>query len=161
MATAPDIGTLYAYESQILPAWVQILNSRGVNAFVEFSDATKTTPYVDVFLDHVLPQGHQHSHFDGRLYWDAWIGWLVHRVYTQRGKNSDQQAPILKTIRISALDFADDLDDTTLPYHDILMMKESPSHGGGLRQGVDHSSNLDWSELPLNIQFCVRPNSWP
>jgi len=160
MATAPDIPTLYAYESYILPGWVQILSDRGVNAFVEFSDQTKETPYVDVYLEHTVPSGHQHLALDGRLYWDAWTGWLVHRVYSQRGKNSDQQATILKAIRGAAFDFTDLLDDQVLPYHDFMMLKESP-HGRGLSQGVDRALNLDWSELPLDMQFCVRPNAWP
>lgn len=158
--SAPDIATLYAYESEILPAWVNVLQGRGVNAFVEFSDATKNTPYIDVFLDHVVPEGHQHAHTDGRLYWDAWNGWLIHRVYTQRGKNSDQQAPLLKAIREAAFEFTDILDDQVLFYHDFLMMKES-RHGSGLRQGIDHTYNLDWSELPFQIQFCVRKDAWP
>lgn len=160
MATAPDIPTLYSYESQILPGWVQVLRDRGLNAFVEFSDETKTTPWVDVYLDHVIPSGHQHFHTDQRLYWDSWEGWMIHRVYSQRGLNSSQQAPILKVIRSSAFDFTDILDDTVLPYHDFMMIKESP-HGRGLSQGVDHTLNLDWSELPLDIQFSVRPDSWP
>ena len=160
MPTAPDIETLYAYESEILPGWVSILTSRGLNAFIEFSDQTKDTPFVDVFLDHVVPLGQQHFHTDGRLYWNAWEGWLIHRVYSQRGTNSDQQAPILKAIRLAAFDFDATLDDTVLPYHDIMFIKESPQ-GSGLRQGVDHTLNLDWSELPLKVQFGVRGDSWP
>jgi hypothetical protein len=108
----------------------------------------------------VVPEGHQHFHTDNRLYWDAWAGWMVHKVYTQRGKNSEQQAPILKAIRAAAFDFVDVLDETILPYHDFLMFKESPK-SGGLRQGVDQTVNLDWSELPMDIQFCVRKDSWP
>lgn len=154
-----DIATLYAYESQILPGWVQVLNSLGLNSFVEFSDAQKDTPFVDVFLDHVVPTGHQKL-LNGRLYWDAWSGWLIHRVWTQRGKNSDQQAPILRTIRAAAIDFVDFLDDTILPYHNVMMLKESP-RGHGLTRGIDRVSNLDYSELPMDIQFAVRANSWP
>jgi hypothetical protein len=41
-----------------------------------------------------------------------------------------------------------------------MMIKESP-HGRGLSQGVDHALNLDWSELPLDVQFAVRAGSWP
>src|SRR5437879_9523198 len=89
MAIAPDIPTLFAYESEVLPGWVEVLNNRGLNAFVEFSDEDKVTPFVDVFLDHVVPSGHQFNHQSG-LHYDAWSGYLVHRVWTQRGKNSDQ-----------------------------------------------------------------------
>ncbi len=159
MATAPDIATLFAYESEVLPVWVEVLRSRGLNAFIEFSDESKETPFVDVFLDHVVPLGHQKVLGD-RLYYDAWSGYLVHKVWTQRGKNSDQQAPILKVIRTAAIDFVEILDDTVLPYHDVMMLKESP-RGKGLTRGVDSEFNLDWSELPLDIQFAVRPNSWP
>lgn len=161
MAVAPDIATLYAYESEILPAWVQVLNNYGLSAYAEFSDETKTTPFVDVFLDHVVPVGQQHyRQADDRLYWSAWKGWLIHRVYTQRGTNSDQQAPILKTIRTAAMDFTDSLDDTLLPYHDFMWIKESP-HGSGLRQYIDHALALDVSELPMEVQFSVRGDSWP
>jgi hypothetical protein len=162
MATAPDIATLFAYESEILPGWVEVLNSRGVKAFVEFSDENKApTPFVDVFLDHVVPTGHQYTPPNsGRLYYDAWSGYLVHRVWTQRGTNSDQQAPILKLIRAAAIDFVELLDDDILPYHDVMMLKESP-RGRGLTRGVDAHYNLDWSELPLDIQFAVRADSWP
>ncbi len=160
MPVAPDIATLYAYESEILPGWVTVLKNRGLNAFVEFSDETKETPFIDVFLDHIVPTNHQHFHSDQRLYWDAWIGWIIHKVYTQRGTNSDQQAPILKEIRTAAFDFVDTLDDTILQYHNFLIIKESP-HGPGLRQGVDHQLNLDWSELPFEVQFAVRADAWP
>ncbi len=160
MPVAPDIATLYAYESEILPGWVTVLKNRGLNAFVEFSDETKETPFIDVFLDHIVPTNHQHFHSDQRLYWDAWIGWIIHKVYTQRGTNSSQQAPILKEIRTAAFDFVDTLDDTILQYHNFLIIKESP-HGSGLRQGVDHQLNLDWSELPFEVQFAVRADAWP
>jgi hypothetical protein len=160
MATAPDIATLFAYESEILPGWVEVLRARGLNSFVEFSDEAKETPYVDVFLDHVVPGGHQHLQPNGELYYDAWSAYLVHRVWTQRGKNSDQQAPILKVIRTAAIDFVELLDDDILLYHDVMMLKESP-RGRGLTRGVDSHYNLDWSELPLDIQFAVRANSWP
>jgi hypothetical protein len=159
MAQAPDIATLFAYESEILPGWVEVLNARGLNAFVEFSDELKDTPFVDVFLDHVVPTGHQ-KNTPTQLFYDAWSGYLVHRVWTQRGKNSDQQAPILKVIRSAAIDFVELLDDDILPYHDVMMLKESP-RGRGLTRGVDSHYNLDWSELPLDIQFAVRADSWP
>jgi hypothetical protein len=159
MATAPDIATLFAYESEILPGWVEVLKARGLNAFVEFSDESKETPFVDVFLDHVVPSGHQHP-TSNQLFYDAWNGYLVHRVWTQRGKNSDQQAPILKVIRSAAIDFVELLDDDILLYHDVMMLKESP-RGRGLTRGVDQHYNLDWSELPLDIQFAVRADSWP
>src|SRR6266478_8197698 len=159
MAIALDIATLFAYESEILPVWVQVLrNTYGLNAFVEFSDENKDTPFVDCFLDHVVPSGHQFAQ-DDRLYYDAWSGYLVHKVWTQRGKNSDQQAPILKVIRTAAIDFVEVLDDEALLYHDVMMLKESP-RGRGLTRGVDSQFNLDWSELPLDIQFAVRHDSW-
>ncbi len=160
MAVAPDIATLYAYESEILPAWVAVLVNRGLNAFIEFSDETKETPFVDVFLDHVVPQTQQHFHTDQRLYWCAWTGWIIHKVFTQRGLNSSFQASYLKEIRSAAFDFTDVLDEAALPYHDFMTIKESP-HGSGLRQGVDHQLNLDWSELPLEVQFSVRTDAWP
>lgn len=161
MATAPDIATLFAYESEILPVWVQVLrDSYGINAFIEFSDENKETPFVDVFLDHVVPTGHQFAADGDRLYYDAWSGYLIHKIYTQRGSNSDQQGPILKQIRTAAIDFVEVLDDDALLYHDVMMLKESP-RGRGLTRGVDKESNLDWSELPLDIQFGVRNDSWP
>ena len=160
MPAAPDIATLYAYESEILPAWADVLRNRALNAFVEFSDETKNTPFVDIFLDHVVPLGQQHFHTDSRLYWSAWEGWLIHKIYTQRGTNSDQQAPYLKTIRQAALDFTDAIGTQVLNYHDILFIKESPQ-GSGLRQGADHTLNLDWSELPFKVQFAVRDEAWP
>jgi hypothetical protein len=92
MAQAPDIVTLYAYESEILPAWVGVLRDRGLNAFVEFSDDTKVTPFVDVFLDHVYPSGHQRFHTDERLYWDAWHGYTL---CTGSGRSVDK-TPISK-----------------------------------------------------------------
>jgi len=156
---APDIPTLFAYESEVLPGWVSVLQGRGLNAFVEFADDIKETPWVDVFLDHVVPTGHQFNHPSG-LHWDAWAGWIIHRVYTQRQKNSDQQAPILKTIRAAAIDFVIELDETVLPYHNVMMLKESPRHSG-LTRGVDTTLNLDWSELPMDIQFAVRNDAWP
>ncbi len=160
MPTSPDIATLYAYESEILPVWVDVLKDRGLNAFVEFSDETKSTPFVDVFLDHIVPTDHQHFHSDGRLYWDAWRGWMIHKVYTERGTNSDQQATYLKELRLAAFDFTYLLDDTVLQYHNLLQIKESP-HGSGLRQGVDTQLKLDFSELPFEIQFAVRADAWP
>jgi hypothetical protein len=159
VAVAPDIPTLFAYESEVLPGWVQVLSDEGLNAFIEFSDQNKSTPYVDVYLDNIVPTGHQYNHSNG-LYYDAWLGFIIHRVYTQRGKNSDQQAPYLKAIREAALNFVFYLDEEHLPYHNVLMMKESPRHSG-LRQGIDKALNLDWSELPLDIQFQIRHDSWP
>jgi len=158
--SAPDIATLFAYEELILPAWAGILNDLGLNAFVEFSDASKTTPWIDVFLDHADPTGHRFNHNNGQLYFDAWEGRLVHQIWTQRGLNSDQQAPILSQIRTAAINFMLDPVQTVLQYHAVLLLEESKREPG-LTRGVDHTLNLDWSKLPFDIIFQVRADAWP
>jgi hypothetical protein len=159
-----DLETLYSYEAQIEPAWAAILVARGLNAFIEFSDQTKLTPFVDVTIVHVAPTGHQHLvNWDqlanaGVLYWDAWHARLLCRVYTQRGKNSDQQAPTLGIIRAAAADFGSLLTRAVLPWHSIERFREAEDMA--LARGYDHVFNLDWSEIRFDLTFSIRTDVW-
>lgn len=155
---APLFERLLAYESAIEPAWVNILREFGVNAVLEFSDATKETPYVDVSLNDVVPTTHRHIYQDQMLV-DAWTGVLVCRVVTQRKRNSDKQAAILGAIRSVAqtirLGGANEFPRTLLPDHAVQLIKES-----GLTRGVDKEHDLDWSELKHDLHFSVRSDRW-
>jgi len=158
----PELADLYSYEAQIEPAWAAILVQRDVNAFVEFSDQEKETPFVDISIIHVAPTGHQHvvPGFDRQvLYWDAWHGRLMCRTYTQRGKNSDQQARILGVIRAASVDFQTLFTRSVLPFHFMERFREAEDTA--LARGYDHTNNLDWSELRFDLTWSIRSDVWP
>lgn len=169
---APDLQTLLSYETWIEPAWITLLAAEGLRAAQEFSEEFdadgnvigKTTPFVDVLLTNVVPTGHKRlceflpPDDDGNFpqMWDAWSGQLVSKVVTVRGRNSNQQAPMLGLIRLIAQQSYTRFTAANLPYHAVGMLKES-----GLTRGVDAAQSLDWSELRHTIFFNVRVDAWP
>lgn len=152
---APSVAVLLAYESQIEPAWVSILQAAGLNAMQEFVDLSKVTPYVDVSLTNVVPTG-QRQIYQGTEHYSAWTGTLNTRVVTQRGKNSDQHAAILGKIRILVTDFWNQFTPALLPWHQVRVLKEAH-----LDRGIEADRLLDWSLIGLQINFAVRPDAWP
>jgi hypothetical protein len=146
---------LYSYEAQIEPAFAAILRDAGINAFPEFSAENKETPFVDISIVHIRASGHQHIARPGVLYWDAWQGRLLCRTYTQRGKNSDQQALIMGTIRALAVEFKVLFD---LPFHGIDQFREAEETS--LARGFNREENLDWSELRFDLTWSVLSAAW-
>jgi hypothetical protein len=155
MPTA-NIEQLLAYEDAIEPAWIQLISQAQINAYVEFSDAVKHTPYVDVQLADVIPTTHRHPFVNGDMVVDAWKGVLKCTVTTQRKKNSDKQTFILGTLRMIAMKYRREFPRALVPWHAVQLIKES-----GLSRGVDRENDLDWSELAFELHFSVRPDAWP
>lgn len=140
------LESIFAYESAVEGAWLAILTKAGLTAYVEFSDASKKTPFVDVQLTSVFPLGHR---------FDAWEGTLVTRIVTQRGVNSDKHLDILGRVRIEAHYFNDRFNAIgILPNHAVANLKETQ-----LTRGIDAERMLDWSEVHHLIVFSARPNS--
>ncbi len=154
----PTLIELYSYEAAIEPAVAALLRNAGLNAFQEFADDTKDTPFIDISLVHVRATGHQHIVRPGVLYWDAWQGRCLFRTYTQRGKNSDQQATIMGTIRSLAVEFATLLPRAVLPFHAIDQFREAEETS--VARGYNQTENLDWSELRFDLTWNVREDVW-
>jgi hypothetical protein len=153
-----DIVELYSYEAQIEPALAALLRNAGINAFQEFSSDTKDTPFVDISLVHIRATGHTKIIRPGVQYWDAWQGRCLFRTYTQRGKNSGEQAHIMGTIRSIAVEFASLLPRAVLPFHAIDQFREAEETS--LARGYNREENLDWSELRFDLTWNIRADVW-
>lgn len=153
-----DLIDLYSYEAHIEPALAALLVNAGINAFEEFSDDLKETPFVDISLVHVRATGHLHIVRPGVQYWDAWFGRALFKTYTQRGKNSDQQARIMGTIRSLAVEFATLLPRSVLQFHAIDQFREAEETS--VARGYNAEENLDWSELRFDLTWNIRTDVW-
>lgn len=155
--SAPDLQSLFAYESAIETAFRSVLQTANIpNVYIEATDLEKVTPYVDLQLRNSLPEGQRFMHAEQIAYYNAWKGTLVTRIVTSRGKNSARQPEHIGRIRVEFQSWRVNITPSILPYHQILLMTEA-----GMERGIDTEQRLDWTELQYTVAFNIRTDAWP
>jgi hypothetical protein len=142
---------LLGHEEALVGAQCAVLKARQENAYPEFSDQEKAeTPYFEVKLQGV-------SEADGKLPGSnglipmQWKGVLVTRPVTQRFKNSDKQATMLRAIRIERCLFPVNLN-RYLQFHQVTYMREITTVPTHIAQG-----QFDVTEVQHELVWEIKP----
>lgn len=156
MPQATTWDDLYKFEDYFEAAAQDILEGAGLTAFIQRGEEEIETPSVGVQLTlgpALERYGFRES--DGEKFLDLWSAKLTFAVFTQRGKNSAQHAPIRAKIRHLMQDLT--LWNTTrLPYHQVGKILEA----GTSPQTID-DKDRDLSEISFNVIIAIRHDAWP
>src|ERR1043166_6090445 len=152
----PTLADLLAFEFALETAWKTVLDAQAptLNAEIEFSAGEITFPLTTLQLRGAKRTSHKHR-YNGKDYWDEWTGLFVFGFETVRGKNSDQQATMIGTVRTIAQQAQELIDRTVAPWHVFSLFTEN-----SMSRGVDPETRIDRSELAFDARFNIRTDVW-
>lgn len=154
---APDLATLYRVEPAIEEAWRGILESEGIDSYIQRDQLDLPVPRVDVQLSLGSATGHRGLRPQGDFALDAWNASLTFTVVTKRVDDQPaDHAEYLATIRRCAQYYSDRLGPDVLPYHCVVYIQESNTV-----PSVQLEDETDRSALTFECIVCFRTNAWP
>lgn len=158
--SAPNLATLYDFETQIESAVASILTAGGVTvAGTSRADVTLVTPCCEV-LCHVggpYPTSAPNFFAVGTDYRPCTFSGTVQiRILTDRKRNPSSHGPFRGGVRALLYAFVSKFTNTNLPYLEIFDAQDA-----GAFQEVDDGRGLDTTTLSWEVRFAILPTAWP
>lgn len=152
---APNIETLYKFESYIMAAAETVLNNAGVSSsYVQRDDAELTTPRVE--LQFALGAANGHVYLSGsKAYQDGFEGNLSALVVTDRFNNSSFHNEFSSKVSALLSDPSNFNSGSNLPYHSVVrsdLVSVSPT--------INTEDGQDVSGLSFVLSIWIKPTSW-
>lgn len=158
--SAPDLATLYDFETQIEAAVSAILTDGGVTVqAVSRGEAILASPFCAVTYQHggPWPSGSpRYVSVGGDFRPDQFSGTVQITAATDRKRNPDTHKTYRGKIRALGYQFVGQFTGSNLPYLAVMDFTET-----GTQPVEDEGKNLDLSILSWDIRFAILPNAWP
>lgn len=155
---APDLPTLYDYETHFLRAATAILEGVGINIFSQLEPRDKlTTPRVEVYFS-LQPEDDAMSQTPaGEWYYSSQHGRLDFRVITRADDPSNLTNGSLRgKLRVEMLRLRGRWVAPTLPYYHLWRLQAEAS-----KPEVDEKNDEVISHLTYSLSFRIPPESFP
>ena len=158
--SAPDLATLYDFETQIEAAVSSILTAGGVTVqAVSRSEVNVASPFCTVTYQHggPWPSGAPRlSNQGGDWGPDQFSGTVQITVATDRKRNPNTHKTYRGGVRSLGYRFVSQFTGVNLPYIAVMDFTET-----GTQPVEDEGKNLDLSILSWDIRFAILPGAWP
>ena len=165
MDPAPDLVTLFDFESAIEPAVQARLLQVGIGAVdVRQGKGTLLSGRVDVGLKMEAATGHFYVPAnlpDGPLntrncFEDAWHATLTFSIITEREQNGQLHRSYVARVRALMLRFFTQFPEDLLPYHALSLVTTA-----GTAPGLMSAQNEDVTQLRYACVVSIRDGAWP
>ena len=154
---APDIDTIYQFESAIESAAESILdNAASITSHKQRDSGTLATPFAFCQLSGVQGIGKQYKTGTHAFNWPIDFNATLNvTVTTNRQENAASHATYLGKVRRHLYTLTN-WTTQRLPYHSIALVQES----GSSPQYVE-DERFDQTTLSFRIIFTIRDDAWP
>ncbi len=168
---APNLATLYDFETQFEKAAQTILQTSGINAFISrqtdklplinagvtFSvgQAAEELTFLPLAPGQTQPQEQEYFHYTGSLELRVEVERDTQRPPDQTGVVSFF-AQMRGLIRAAFMRSQWPFYDGNLPYYRVWDIRPN-----GSTEGFDQSRNVDSSILRFEVSFAIQPSAWP
>ena len=163
---APDLQTLFDFESQIQPVLQARAEALGIaqTALQDQTSKIVTSGRLDIELTMGTATGHLYTPKnlpDGPLntancFEDAWNAVVSLNVVTDRNVNAALHAKYRAWVRSMLIQYFSQFGPDVLPYHQIAFAKTL-----GTRINLVNAKEEDVSQLNTAVVIYIRPGAWP
>lgn len=161
---APDIQTLYDFETQLETAWADVFEDKftelSITCAVGISrdQGIEVTPRVEIFLSLGTPPTQRTTigQASPKQVPSAFAGTLTVAVITTRETNTDDHGPIRGVVRYLLSGANQIMTEQRLPYLQILELLPA-----GSAPTVNPEKNEDSTDMVYSIIFAIRDGAWP
>ena len=152
---APDLDTLFDFETQIETAIDTVLTTAGLTATKQRDTSDLASPFVAVQFVQGETLGNLYIHTDSVKREDRWNGEIILTITTQRQKNNSSHATYRKAIRKEFANWQNQIN-AQLTY---LILLDCKTMGSTPEIAVDE--NHDQSVMRYGTPFAIRSSAWP
>lgn len=161
---APDLETLFNFESAIEPAILTRLEDLGITTKIRQGTDTLLSGRVDVELEMggatgnlYIPKFLPDGPCDTRLCLEQrWSAMLNFAVITARDRNASLHRPYVAKIRVLMLDFFHQFPVELLPFHALVNVQSA-----GTAPGLVTEKDEDVTRLRYQAVVAIREGAWP
>lgn len=155
--SAPDLSTLYDFESHFIAAAKTLLDDLGFALIGQHEAESRETPYALVeFKSSGSGAEALRAAPDGALYFADYSGTLTISVVSLLGRLDQDLGGYRGAVRAALSNHSGGLKKPTLPYYDVYMVRESET-----QNAVDGERDLLISSIAFEIRWTIEPVDWP